>query len=261
MSCNVARTGVFCIMTSIPTLDWMVPARDGGAPSLRLADSVIAQLSNAIVEGRLKPGDRLPSEAQIALSFGVSKPVAREALRELAALGVVQVHHGKATRVGEISVGILARFYRFAIGSTADGLRQAIELRRILEPQLAKLAAERRTPADCETLRALIAQMDAARGDVPRWIEADLAFHNAIAVATHNRLLILQMSGLRDVFRGILEKFNSRKARTPADWRATFNRHVLICDAIVRGDQSDSVDAMTAHFEAAEAAIAELFPT
>jgi GntR family transcriptional repressor for pyruvate dehydrogenase complex len=103
--------------------------------------------------------------------------------------------------------------------------------------------------------------MDAARGDVPRWIEADLAFHNAIAAATHNRLLILQMSGLHDVFREILEKFNSRAARTPADWRATFNRHALICDAITRGNSSDAIAAMTAHFEAAEEAIAELFPT
>ena len=248
-------------MISPTALDWLVPARDGIAPAPRLADSVIAQLSNAIIVGKLKPGDRLPSEAQIALSFGVSKPVAREALRELAALGVVQVQHGKSTRVGAISVGVLTRFYRFAIGSSAEGLREAIELRRILEPQLARFAAERRTREECETLRSLIARMDAARGNVPAWIEADLAFHNAVAMATHNRLLILQMAGLQDVIRGILEKFNSRGPRTAADWRATFNRHVLICDAIERGDANDAVDAMSAHFEAAEDAIAELFPT
>ena len=245
---------------SSASLDWMERAPDGETASPRLADMVVTRLSEAIIDGRLKPGDAIPSEGQIALSFGVSKPVAREALRELAALGVLHVQHGKATRIRELSGMVLSRFYRFAVGSSSEGLRQAVELRRILEPQLAGFAAARRTDEDCAAISAIIVEMDQARGDIERWIENDLAFHGAVAAATHNRLLILNMAGLKPVFREILDRFNSRADRAPHDWMQTYERHTRIADAILRGDAGAAVLAMTAHFEAADTAIEELFP-
>lgn len=90
----------------------------------RLGDAVIERLTAAILEGHLKPGDALPSESQIALTFGVSKPIAREALRELAAMGVVQVQQGKVSRVRAIDSGPLSRFYRFAVARTETGLQE-----------------------------------------------------------------------------------------------------------------------------------------
>src|SRR5215468_11075508 len=106
-------------------------ADEGVAPS-RLADTVIERLTQAIVDGRLKPGDRLPSESQIAATFGISKPIAREALRELAALGVIQMQQGKVGRIRAVHSGPLARFFRFAVGRTEQGLLDAVELRRML---------------------------------------------------------------------------------------------------------------------------------
>src|SRR4051812_36767680 len=103
----------------------------------RLGDAVIERLTQAIVDGRLKPGDLLPSEGQIAATFGISKPIAREALRELAAMGVIRVQQGKVSRVRAIDSGPLARFFRFAVGRTEHGLHDAVELRRMLEPQIA----------------------------------------------------------------------------------------------------------------------------
>src|SRR5262245_23980231 len=91
------------------------------APS-RLGEAVIERLTQAIVDGHLKPGDPLPSEGQIASTFGISKPIAREALRELAAMGVIQVQQGKVSRVRALDGGPLARFYRFAVGHTQKGM-------------------------------------------------------------------------------------------------------------------------------------------
>jgi GntR family transcriptional repressor for pyruvate dehydrogenase complex len=228
------------------------------APS-RLGDVVIERLTQAIVDGRLKPGDRLPSESQIAATFGISKPIAREALRELAAMGVIQVQQGKVGRIRAIDSGPLARFFRFAVGRTEQGLHDAVELRRMLEPQIARLAAQRRTDADIATLHEILAAMEAALGDIPRWIVADLAFHAHIAAMAHNALVALQMKGLEPVVREMMVRFNDRAARQHADWRETYKRHVRVAEAIAAGDADAAERAMRDHFLAADAAIAEIF--
>ncbi|KZE29137.1 FadR family transcriptional regulator [Chelatococcus daeguensis] len=228
------------------------------APS-RLGDAVIERLTEAIIDGRLKPGDPLPSEGQIAATFGISKPIAREALRELAAMGVIQVQQGKVSRVRAIDSGPLARFYRFAVGSTKHGLREAVELRRMLEPHIAALAAERRTEADIAVMHDILKRMEATLGDVPAWIEADLAFHNQVAAMAHNRLVVLQLKGLEPVVRIMMVRFNAREARTMDDWRVTLARHALIAEAIEEGNPAAAEAAMRSHFAAADAAIREIF--
>lgn len=228
------------------------------APS-RLGDAVIERLTQAIVDGRLKPGDPLPSESQIATAFGISKPVAREALRELTAMGVIQVQQGKVSRVRKIDSGPLARFFRFAVGRTEQGLHDAVELRRMLEPQIARLAAERHTQADLLILRGILERMEGTLGDIPRWIETDLAFHAHVAAMSHNALVELQMKGLEPVVREMMGRFNDRAARTKADWRETHQRHVRIAEAIEAGGPEAAERAMHDHFEAADAAIAEIF--
>lgn len=225
---------------------------------MRLGDAVIARITQAIHDGRLKPGDALPSEARLAASFGVSKPIAREAIRQLAAMGVVNIQQGKVTRVQALDAGPLDRFFRFAVRGRKTGLTEAVELRRILEPPIAAHSAERHSPADVERLDFILARMEAALGDVPLWIEADLDFHEAVAASSGNRLLDFQIRGLRPVIREVMEIFNSRGARTPADWQKTYQRHVLVVDAIRTGDAEAATAAMSKHFEAAEAAIAEL---
>lgn len=224
----------------------------------RLGDTVIARITQAIHDGRLKPGDALPSESRIAASFGVSKPIAREAIRQLAAMGVVHIQQGKVTRVQALDAAPLDRFFRFAVSGSKTGLIEAVELRRILEPPIAAHSAERRTQADLDRLNGILRRMEAALGDVPLWIEADLDFHEAVAASAGNRLLDFQIRGLRPVIRRVMEIFNSRKARTAADWGKTYERHVRVVAAIAAGDGSGAMAAMNKHFEAAEAAIAEI---
>ncbi|RYE33472.1 MAG: FadR family transcriptional regulator [Hyphomicrobiales bacterium] len=239
-------------------LDADDPFSGGDVIPMRLGDAVIQRITHAIHEGRLKPGDSLPSEARIAASFGVSKPIAREAIRQLAAMGVVHIQQGKPTRVQALDAAPLDRFYRFAVRGRANGLTEAVELRRILEPPTAAHSAERRSAEDIEKLDLILARMEDALGNVPRWIEADLDFHEAVAASSGNRLLDFQIRGLRPVIREVMEIFNSREARGPGDWQQTFARHVRVVAAIKAGDTAAAFGAMNKHFEAAEAAIAEL---
>lgn len=232
-----------------------------GATPTRLRDAVLETLTEAILDGRLKAGDPLPAEGRLASSFGISKQVAREAIRELAAMGVVHIQQGKPTRVREIHAEPLGRFFRFAVRASRDGMREAVELRRVVEPPIAALAAQRRGEADIAHLRALIERMRAALDDVPAWIEADLDFHETLAAMAGNRLLRLQSVALRPIVREILEAFNAAdRGRTRADCEATLRRHIRIAEAVIAGDAAAARHAMELHFEAADQAIAEIFP-
>ena len=227
---------------------------------IRLGDAVIARITQAIHDGRLKPGDALPSEARIATSFGVSKPIAREAIRQLAAMGVVHIQQGKA----DARPGARRRAARPLL--PLRGARQqerpdrggrAAPHARAADRALTAPSAARPPISNAST--AILARMEAALTDVPRWIEADLDFHEAIAASAGNRLLDLQIRALRPVIREVMELFNSRSARTAADWRKTYRaprpgRRTRSAPATPRRRSG----AMNKHFEAAEAAIAEL---
>lgn len=232
----------------------------GPLAPVRLADGVLAALSQAILDGRLKPGESLPSEATLAARFGVSKQVVREAVRQLAALGAVQIGQGRATRVVEMTdAQPLARFWRFAVGSTREGLAEAVELRRILEPQVARLAAMHATPDGIARLRDALKRMEAALGDVPAWIPADLDFHEQLGRMSGNRLVRLQVQGLRPVLEEVLRHFNSAQ-RSKADWQRTLARHKRVADAVAARDAEAAFAAMLEHFEAADARLTQLFP-
>ena len=246
----------------------MMPSMDAHADTLfaaepiapkRLTDGVLAALSAAILDGRLPEGGSLPSEARLAERFGVSKQVVREAIRSLAGLGVLEVFPGRATRVRTLDAEPLARFWRFAVGDSRAALAEAVEMRRLIEPPLARLAAARANEDDRATLRAAYRRMQDANGNAPAWIEADLDFHEAVARAAHNRLAYLQVRGLRPVVTLVMERFNIRLARGPSAWRTALRRHARVLAAIEHSDEDAAQDAMLAHFAAADTAIAELF--
>jgi GntR family transcriptional repressor for pyruvate dehydrogenase complex len=227
---------------------------------VRLADGVLAELTAAILDGRLPEGGALPSEARLAARFGVSKQVVREAIRQLSALGVLEIGQGRATRVVAMNAEPLGRFWSFAVGATRQGLREAVELRRMLEPQVAQLAAERATAPGIAALAAALARMEEAISDPGRWIEADLDFHETLARMTGNRLVELQMRGLRPVIEKVMHLLNHAGTRTAQDWRVTLERHARVLRAVAARDAVAAQAAMRDHFGAAETAIATLFP-
>jgi GntR family transcriptional repressor for pyruvate dehydrogenase complex len=227
---------------------------------MRLGQVVIERLSEAILDGRLKPGDALPSEGQIAAACGISKQIAREAIRDLAAMGVIQIQQGKVARVRSLDAEPLGRFFRFAVRANKEGLAEAVEMRRLLEPPIARLAAMRQTAEGVARLDAILMRMQAAMQDIPPWIEADLDFHETIAEMSGNRLLRLQMRGLRPILQDVMQLFNARRKRPRAEWRETFDRHAKVVAAIRSGDGDAAFRAMEHHFEQAQDAIQEIFP-
>jgi GntR family transcriptional repressor for pyruvate dehydrogenase complex len=175
-------------------------------------------------------------------------------------MGVIQIQQGKVARVRSLDAEPLGRFFRFAVRANKEGLGEAVEMRRLLEPPIARLAAMRQTADGIVRLDAILARMHAALQDTPAWIEADLDFHETIAEMSGNRLLRLQMRALRPILQDVMQLFNARRARSGAEWRETFDRHAKVVVAIKSGDGDAAFGAMEHHFEAAQDAIQEIFP-
>lgn len=233
------------------TLRDVVPAR-------RLADSISDSIAHAVLEGSLAPGDALPSEGEIAREFDVSRPIAREALRHLSSAGLVHTQQGKVARVKALSGEPVDRIYGMAARSSLKRLREANEMRRVIETGVAKLAAARRDPEGIDALEKAWDAMRKSGSNPEVFTRADIDFHQAIAITTGNSMIRIQVEGLKSVQREVSELFTHRNTRTSEDWRSTIARHGDVIKAILAGDQDAAEEAIIAHYSAADIASLEV---
>lgn len=226
----------------------------------RLADIVSDAIASALFDGRIEPGEPLPPEGEIAKEFGVSRPIAREALRQLSVAGLVLTQQGKVARAKALNGEPLERIYGYAVRSSLKRLREANEMRRVLEIGIVRLAAERKDGAGLTAMEAALAEMHDSLGEPIGFTEADIGFHLGMAQATGNSMILLQMEGLRSVHREVSELFSRRANRSTKDWNATIARHRGIFDAIEAGDPDGAEAKILIHYEAADLASLEVAP-
>lgn len=152
-----------------------------------VCDEVVSKLQHQIATGKLKKGDKLPSEPELMQRFGVGRSSIREAIRMLANSGLVKVQQGKGTFV-VMQNGTPIPWYKRLQSSTAKDLH---EVRQLLELKIAEKAALNRTQKDIDILSKLLKKrLDAAQKNLPeKCIEADIEFHVAIADAAKNDIL------------------------------------------------------------------------
>ncbi len=155
------------------------------------AESVARQIQHMIESRDLKPTDKLPSEAELARLFGVSRPIVREALGSLKAIGLIYSHTGRGSFVARNAPApiLLQGMY---------SLRELAEVRLLLEPDNAAIAAELHTEEQLERLREAIEEL-ASCTDVERWILLDAAFHRLLGEATGNKLRAHLVEYLQDM--------------------------------------------------------------
>jgi DNA-binding FadR family transcriptional regulator len=156
-----------------------------------------------ILLGHFRPGESLPSSGELARKFEVSRPVIREALKIVATLGMVESRQGRLNRVGErvawydLSHEILAA--RLEIGAIDDIIGDSLELRRVIEAEAAALAAERATEDDLAAMRQQLDALDGSSADPQAYAVHDVAFHDAVLRATHNRLFLQLIDSMREL--------------------------------------------------------------
>lgn len=212
----------------------------------RLYEQIVDQIENAVLTGALKPGDQLPPERELAQQFGVSRTAVREAIKALREKGLVEAYPGRGTFVTDgtaqtvrDSLGRVARF------GQAEGSSQLVEVREILEPEIAARAAARAEPKHLQALREAIAAMDAARDNAEAFIEADLDFHLALAEAAGNPIILT----LIDSIVGLLREQRTRIFFVPGGPERGQAHHKRILDAVERRDPEAARQAMRAHLE------------
>lgn len=167
-----------------------------------LYEQIVTQIEKLIISGQLKQGERLPAERELSERFGVSRTVIREAVRSLQEKGLVEVRPGVGTFVHNGMVEIMRQsLERMVLIDQQQGLENLMEVREILEPQIAALAADKATEEDLQTLKEAIDVMDQSMKDLEAYITADHHFHLALAEATQNQLLVTLIDSVVDLLR------------------------------------------------------------
>lgn len=213
--------------------------------SASLVDEVFAQLSAELVGRRAKGGGWLPSERQLAQRLQVSRPVVREAIKRLELQGLIEVKHGIGTRVVNRLHTPLTGSLGLLLPDQHERLRQTLEARAALEPEVARLAAERMTQAALKELRRAHARLEAAQS-VADAVEADLEFHHLLARGCGNQVFVLILDSLAE-----LGKKSRFETISNAGVRRAIEHHAAILNAVVRHQPDSAATAMRHHMEAA----------
>lgn len=224
-------------------------------------EPLTSQVHRAIIalidaEGLL-PGHGLPSTAALSERFGVSRPVVREALSSLAAIGLIEVANGRNAVVRPLDDRLISLFLSRAIRTTAQPLTALMELRAPLEVEAASLAARR---ADAEARRELTeleAELTAAVDDGEAYVRLDLALHRRIAILSGNPALLGVTEAVRaQVFEVMTRLREHRESRNIEGHE--HEEHQRVIAAIVDGDQARAAAAMREHMVSTEALVADL---
>jgi len=221
-----------------------------------LSEGISDRLIEMIATGELKVDDPLPSEAELAARFGVSKPVVREALKQLAVFGIVEIRQGRVARVKPLNSSVLEGFFRLAVRSDSNGLRDAVDLRRAVEVETAELAAMRATPQTQRPLEEAFRMMERNVDSLDPWLEGDFAFHMALAQASENAIMQHTIKGLSGVIR-----YTQRLLGVQTDLRdarMTLKRHEAILVGVLNRDPAAAGAAMRAHFDAFRPVLSEI---
>ncbi len=212
--------------------------------SSRLYEQIVQQVEESIVKGALKPGDQLPPERELAQQFGVSRTAVREAVKALREKGLVEAYPGRGTFITDgTSYAIRQSLDRMVKIGQSEGSGYLVEVREILEPEIAALAATRADEENLAAMREAIAVMDAARQDSGAFIEADLDFHLALAEAAANPLILT----LIDSIVGLLREQRSRIFLVEGGPERGQYHHKRVMEAVEHRDSSGAREAMKAH--------------
>jgi GntR family transcriptional regulator, transcriptional repressor for pyruvate dehydrogenase complex len=169
--------------------------------SASLSAQIVGDVRDALFEKRLKSGDFLGTEKHLAARYGVSRIVARDALRTLEALGIADIRMGKGggARVARGNPRLFAEALAVQLDLTGVSVAEILDAQRAIETLAAELAAEHATPADHARLRRLLAEAEAVIDDASAYTRSSREFHLAIAEASHNRVLVVQFISLQHV--------------------------------------------------------------
>jgi len=216
--------------------------------STKVFEQIANQIEKRILNGELRSGDRLPTERELAEQFRASRTAVREAMKILAQQGLVEMRPGRGTIVidgapeaMQNSIGLVIKLKLGEVGGSDD----LVEVREILETEIAALAAARATKEEISAMREAVRVMDESLGDADAYIAADNQFHQALAKATQNALILIFVDS---IVSPLSEQRKQIFAVEGGPERGQFH-HRRILESIIRRDPENARSAMRAHLQ------------
>ena len=212
----------------------------------KIYEQIAEQIEKRILNGELRSGDRLPTERELAEQFHVSRTAVREAMKTLAQKGLVEMRPGRGTIVidgtheaMQHSIGLVMKLRLGEVGGS-DNL---VEVREILEAEIAALAAARATEEEISAMREAVKVMDENLKDAAAFIAADNNFHQALAKATQNPLILI----LVDSIVNLLSEQRMQISKVEGGTQRGQFHHKRILESVVRREPEAARAAMRAH--------------
>lgn len=215
--------------------------RSGSVPAAaplvaqRLSDRLAALLAAQVEQGALRPGDRLPTEQQLAAQHGVSRTVVREAVHQLKSRGLLNSRQGSGVFVAPPAANQPLAFDP-AVLESVDAVVHVVEVRRVMEGEIAALAAERATRTQVAGLKRALAAIDRAEAEGRDGVAEDLAFHRAIGESTGNPQFGRLLGFLEQYLREAMRITRGNEARRKDFMEQVRQEHRAIVEAIAARD-------------------------
>jgi GntR family transcriptional repressor for pyruvate dehydrogenase complex len=211
----------------------------------RIYEEIVSKIKNMIDEGRLQSGDQLPTERELSEAFKVSRSSLREALRALESQGLLESRQGNGTFIAHQPIENLVNPLASVILTQKDGQMELFEMRRLVEPKIAFLAAERATHEEIIKMEEILGLQEeqVARGE--NGTDFDKIFHDALVKATKNSIIEKIMNTIMDSLAESRDKYLQVEGRP----EKSLLRHRKIFYAIKAGDQKRAAKIMREHLE------------
>jgi DNA-binding FadR family transcriptional regulator len=214
----------------------------------RLVDRVVGEIQRQILEGKLPPGTMLPSERELCEQLGVSRTALREAVRMLVTKGLLETRPGVGTIVKQIGSNQISESISFMLNQDKNlTLVHLHNVRRMLEIENARLAAQNATGDDIARLHEIMGELESSLDDAEEFSLLDAEFHRALADSTQNPILGILLDSIRDLFLDILVQVQAR-------WHQiehTIPEHNRIIAEVAAHNPEGAASAMSTHLESA----------
>jgi GntR family transcriptional repressor for pyruvate dehydrogenase complex len=207
-----------------------------------ISETIVDQIKNMVLNGKLIPGQKLPSERELTEMLGVSRSSVREAMRSLSSIGLVDIRSGEGTFLNE-NTHLLTDHFQLQCLLNKYSILELVEARKMIEMEIVKLAVARGDVNDIDYIREMYTEMLMKKSTPGEFIKADFNFHMAIATASKNRYLAEMLSATRE----LLLEINTDVIRKPGQIDKAIKTHANILDAIEKGDVSQALKEMNSH--------------
>jgi len=215
----------------------------------KISEEIVTQIKVLIADGQLKPGERVPSERELASLLGVSRPSVREAIMVLEAMGLVESRQGGGTYVRSLTAAALADPLSSMVEKNPRMLHNLAEVRMGLETWSAYLAAQRATDEEIAELRKLVVEME-RQAESGGWdAEIDTRFHYAITTATHNTIQLHVLNTIHGLFHTTIMVALTEFYQKEGYIEMLLDHHRTIMERIAARDPDGARQAMTEHLE------------